>query len=540
MIRDIKIGMRSVLFFGLLGLITLALGVFSIVQLAKINDTADTLTLHRIPALSTAAELRRHTLRSQILINELSDAQNQQERNSLKQQLIVVESEYTEAEKRMEPLARSAEAKQLLDNVRRLHDAFMATLPELYRLSDAQNVAEALVYRRNTVIPAAQQLIATLDELGQFQLRRADEVNDQATQTYTNSRTALVTGIVITLALLCLLAFVYSRSLILPLHYAVKVARRVAGGDLTEQISDNHKDEAADMLRALADMQVQLRQTLSLISDSSQQLATTSEELSVVTNQSTQIVTEQSDQLEQAATAVTELTTAIEEVARNANSTSDTAEVADEKTQLGQAKINETIKTIEALTSDIQRSADGVLKLAGNIKNIGSVLDVIRAIADQTNLLALNAAIEAARAGDSGRGFAVVADEVRALAYRTQESTKEIEQMINAVQAETNNAVDNMNSSNQRAASTLVVANDAGVAFSEITRLISQISDQNVTIASAAEEQTTVAREVDKNLVHIRDLSLQTAAGSNQTNASSAELAKLAEQLNELVLQFKI
>lgn len=540
MIRDIKIGMRSALFFGFLGLITLALGVFAIIQLAKINNSTDVLALHRIPALSTATELRRHTLRSQILITELSDAQNQQERNSLKQQLIVVESEYNDAEKRMAPLARSAEAKLLLDNVRRLHDAFMATLPELYQLSDTQSVAEALAYRRSTVLPAAQQLIIELDKLGEFQLRRADEVNEQATQTYTNSRTALVIGIVITLALLCLLAFVYSRSLILPLHYAVKVARRVAGGDLTEQISDNHKDEAADMLRALADMQGQLRQTLSLISDSSQQLATTSEELSVVTNQSTQIVTEQSDQLEQAATAVTELTTAIEEVARNANSTSDTAEVADEKTQLGQAKINETIKTIEALTSDIQRSADGVIKLAGNIKNIGSVLDVIRAIADQTNLLALNAAIEAARAGDSGRGFAVVADEVRALAYRTQESTKEIEQMINAVQAETNNAVDNMNSSNQRAASTLVVANDAGVAFSEITRLISQISDQNVTIASAAEEQTTVAREVDKNLVHIRDLSLQTAAGSNQTNASSAELAKLAEQLNELVLQFKI
>lgn len=344
MIRDIKIGMRSALFFGLLGLITLALGVFAIVQLAKINDSTDVLTLHRIPALSTATELRRHTLRSQILVTELSDAQSQQERNSIRQELSTVESEYTEAEKRMEPLARSAEAQQLLNNVRRLHDAFTSTLPELYRLSDAQNTAEALTYRRNTVLPAAEQLIAELDKLGVFQLRRADEINNQATKTYTNSRTALITGIVVTLALLSLLAFVYSRSLLLPIHYAVKVARRIAGGDLTEQISDNHKDEAADMLRALADMQTQLRQTLRLIGDSSQQLATTSEELSVVTNQSTQIVTEQSDQLEQAATAVTELTTAIEEVARNANSTSDTAEVADEKTQLGPANKNNTGK----------------------------------------------------------------------------------------------------------------------------------------------------------------------------------------------------
>ena len=540
MIRNMRIGVRSALAFGVLGVITFILGVFSIVQLAKINAITDALSLHRIPALSTATELRRDILRSQILITELSDAQNQQERDDVKRQMTAITTEYDESEKIMYSLAHSSEAKEIVSRVASLHDAFTTTLPQLYKLSDEQNIAEALAYRRNIVMPAAELLSAEVDKLGEFQRLRANQINDQATLTYSNSRSAVIFSIIVTLILLSALAFFYSRSVTQPLSYAVAAAKRVASGDLTEDISDDHNDEAADMLRALAAMQGQLRQTLTLISDSSQQLAATSEELSVVTNQSSQTMSQQSNQLEQAAAAVNQLTAAIEEVARSASSTSDNAEVADEKAQLGQAKINETIKIIEQLTTDIQHSASGVTTLAGNVKNIGSVLDVIRAIADQTNLLALNAAIEAARAGESGRGFAVVADEVRALAHRTQESTKEIEKMIQLVQSETDRAVTNMNNSNQRAESTLLMANDAGQAFNEITRLIGQISDQNVTVASAAEEQTSVAREVDKNLTYILDLSAQTAEGANQTSASSLDLSRLAEQLNNLVLKFKI
>ena len=540
MIRNIKIGMRSALAFGILGLITLILGIFSIVQLSQLNSIADVISLHRIPALTTAVELERYSLHTQLLITEVSDAKTQQERNDIQQLLNTEERNYKNAEKRMEALVRSAEAQELLNNVMRLHDDFTATFTELFRRYEQQDMEGALAFRRSKIMPAADKLILELEKLSQYQILRANQINDQATQTYLNSKTALIIGIVITLVLLSVIAFFYSRSLLLPLRYAVAVAQRVANGNLTEQISDSHSDEASEMLKALAEMQNQLRTTLSQIGGSSQQLATTSEQLTVVTNQSTQIATQQRDQLEQAATAVNELTAAIEEVARSANSTSDNAEVADEKAQLGQAKINETIETISSLVSEIQNSAAGVTTLAANIKNIESVLDVIRAIADQTNLLALNAAIEAARAGESGRGFAVVADEVRALAHRTQESTKEIEQMIQSVQAETSQAVVNMNNSNKLAEGTLLVANEAGSAFSEITSLISQISNQNITVASAAEEQTTVAREVDKNLVYIRDLSVQSSDGSAQTNASSTELAKLAEQLNKLVLRFTL
>lgn len=237
---------------------------------------------------------------------------------------------------------------------------------------------------------------------------------------------------------------------------------------------------------------------------------------------------------------MTELTTAIEEVARSAASTSRDSEIANDKARQGQERVNHTVQTIQALDSELQLSRQGIEKLAVSVTNIGSVLDVIRAIAEQTNLLALNAAIEAARAGDSGRGFAVVADEVRALAHRTQESTKEIERMMHAVQTETQNTVAGMNSCSNKATETLQIAQQAGEALQLIAEAIGQISDQNLTIASAAEQQATVAREVDRNLVNIRDLSLQTSAGANETQASSAELARLAQTLSELVNHFRV
>lgn len=167
--------------------------------------------------------------------------------------------------------------------------------------------------------------------------------------------------------------------------------------------------------------------------------------------------------------------------------------------------------------------------------NIGRVLDVIRSIAEQTNLLALNAAIEAARAGEAGRGFAVVADEVRALAHRTAQSTEEIEIMVAGIQSGTTEAVLSMSRNSDRTQSTLELANAAGDSLTQITESISQSNERNLVIASASEEQAQVSREVDRNLVNIRDLSTQSAAGANQTSAASNELSRLAVDLSGMV-----
>jgi len=259
-----------------------------------------------------------------------------------------------------------------------------------------------------------------------------------------------------------------------------------------------------------------------------------------VTEDSTRALQQQSDEVEQAATAVNQMTAAVEEVARNAVSTSQASRQTDEIAHHGRAQVQRTVDSISQLTDDVTSTSAQVEHLAGDVRNIGQVLEVIRAIAEQTNLLALNAAIEAARAGDAGRGFAVVADEVRALAHRTQQSTQEIESMINTIEQGSASTVDAMRNSNQRAHSTLDVALASGQALDEITQAITAINERNLVIASASEQQAQVAREVDRNLVNIRDLSAQTSAGANQSNAASQDLANLAVELNVLVTQFKL
>lgn len=287
-------------------------------------------------------------------------------------------------------------------------------------------------------------------------------------------------------------------------------------------------------------MQSNLKGTVQQIADASNQLASAAEELTAVTEDSTRGLVRQNDEIQQAATAVNEMTAAVEEVARNAASTSQISSQTAEDALKGQKQVQQAVTAINTVTEEITDSTQRVEALAGQIHDITKVLDVIRGIAEQTNLLALNAAIEAARAGEQGRGFAVVADEVRALAHRTQTSTGEIEAMISRVRSGADDAVQAMGKSQNLVRSTQLLATEAGLALERISKGVSQINEQNLVIASAAEEQAQVAREVDRNLVNIQDLSTQTAAGANQTSASSHELSQLAISFNTLVGQFRL
>jgi methyl-accepting chemotaxis protein len=322
------------------------------------------------------------------------------------------------------------------------------------------------------------------------------------------------------------------------LTVALKATERITGGDLSQSIDSLGTDEPARLLHALQHMQEGLRSTVRQVVNSAERLAATAGELSTVTESATHGLHRQNGELDQAATAVTELTTAIEEVARNAVSASQASQSADQRSRQGRERVGQTVGAIESLAGDIEHTAGALQSLASEIDDIGSVLDVIHGIAEQTNLLALNAAIEAARAGESGRGFAVVADEVRALAQRSQESTKQIEKIIVSVQKGSLDALGSMQNSDEKTRKTLEVAREAGIALDVIAEAIVQINERNLSIASATEEQSHVAREVDSNLINIRDVSTQASNGANQTHASSRELAVLADELNTMVKHF--
>ncbi|WP_460046968.1 methyl-accepting chemotaxis protein [Pseudomonas sp. S2_H01] len=234
------------------------------------------------------------------------------------------------------------------------------------------------------------------------------------------------------------------------------------------------------------------------------------------------------------------MTSTVLEVARNAEEASEAAQQADQQAREGDKVVSDAITQIERLATEVNNStlAMGQLKLESD--KIGGVLDVIKSVSQQTNLLALNAAIEAARAGEAGRGFAVVADEVRSLAQRTQESTEEIEVLIAALQNGTQQVVGTLDASRSLSDSSVELSRRAGTALEHITRTVSTIQNMNQQIATAGEEQTVVADQINRSVINVRDVSEQTAAASEETAASSVELARLGAQLQAMVGKFRV
>lgn len=536
--RNLNVSSRAALGFGFIGFIVLALGLFALKQMSSIRDEAGEVSNQWLPSITALGKLNEHTLRLRIhALRVLADRANLEEGRATVDQFLAdlkpVEEAYAET-------IFMPEERSIYERYLNARQRFELVLHEIQQLESSGQLEEAVLktsQQLNTVASTMSQIIRELIEYNTTQASLSAQASNKL---FSNARIMMIATIITAGILTWLLAWMFTRSIVRPLSQAVVIAECVAGGDLRQSIEIEGKDEPARLLMALKSMQNNLRETVQRIADSSNQLASAAEELNVVTESSTRDLQKQNDEIELAATAVNEMTSAVDEVASNAVATSEASRQSDETTQRGRQQVIQTVDSISLLASDVTSTATEVERLAIQIRDISKVLEVIRSIAEQTNLLALNAAIEAARAGSAGRGFAVVADEVRALAHRTQQSTQEIEQIISTVQLGSNKAVQAMQTSNHRAGSTLELARAAGDALDEIARAISQINERNLVIASAAEQQAQVAREVDRNLINIHDLSMQSAAGANQTNAASQELASLAIELNGLVEHFKL
>ncbi|RON49685.1 methyl-accepting chemotaxis protein [Pseudomonas frederiksbergensis] len=539
-IRSLNIAPRASLGFGLLALMVFGLGAFALLQMSNMRAQSDQVDNNWLPSVMSVGDmsqdmLRLRALTMRLLINRDPGAlaQNVSKLNELKGVL-------GDAQQRYNALIVLPEERSLFDRFKASEQKYLNFQGQVMNLSAQGRIEEAAVIVNGEMSPLADEIAVTLKSLVELNKHQANLATEAARLVFSHSRVWV--GVMVGLAALMTigLALLLTRSIVLPLSQSLRVAEVVAAGDLTGDIHISGRDEPARLLHALKSMQQNLRDTIRRISDSSSQLASASEELSCVTEDATRGLHQQSLEIEQAATAVNQMTAAVEEVASNAVATSEASRESDRIAQHGRAQVQQTVLSIESLADDVTANASQVEDLAQKVYGISKVLDVIRSIAEQTNLLALNAAIEAARAGDAGRGFAVVADEVRALAHRTQQSTQEIEQMISGIQQGTDSAVSSMQQSNSRARSTLEVAKAAGVALEEIASAFTLINERNIVIASASEEQAAVAREVDRNLMNIRDLALQTSAGANQTSAASQELSRLAVDLNTMVARFSV
>ncbi|WP_439862414.1 methyl-accepting chemotaxis protein [Pseudomonas antarctica] len=539
-LRHLNIAPRAFLGFAFIALLVVLLGVFAVSRMTQIRQSSMDMSATQLPSVTFLGNITENVLRLRILSFRVLVNREPASLQEAETRIGVLVDKVKTAQAGYSATPAGTEEAALYKTFVNTLDNYFKAQAEMLALSKQGKVDEMRTLINTRIKEGTDQMGEQLNKLIAINLADAKQADTDAGASYQGAITGVIIFSVVAALLTVLLAWLLTRSIVTPLRKAVEVAETIAAGNLSKTIEDDGKDEPARLLGALAAMQGNLRQTIQHIAGSATQLASAAEELSAVTEEASKGLQQQNNEIDQAATAVNEMTAAVEEVARNAVSTSEASSESNKAAREGRDRVVETVGAIQTMTQDVQNTSVLIEGLASQGRDIGKVLDVIRAIAEQTNLLALNAAIEAARAGEAGRGFAVVADEVRALAHRTAQSTQEIEKMVAGIQNGTGEAVQSMQQSNQRTHTTLEMARAAGVALEQITQSISLINERNLVIASASEEQAQVSREVDRNLVNIRDLATQSAAGANQTSAASHELSRLAVDLNAMVARFVI
>ncbi len=393
-------------------------------------------------------------------------------------------------------------------------------------------------------LTAAEKDIINANKILNKQVELADKTTKETSEMVADavSSGSFQTSVILLISLIT--AVVISRftliSITRPLAQVNDILNVVASGDLSKNLDENGGDEFAVLAKNLNKVIESLRTLIQGVISRSTQLAAAAEETSAVTAQSTTSIEEQRNQVEQAATATTEMSSTSQSMLSSVNDALNDIKHADDEAQHVKSISLENKQTIELLANEVESAAQVINKLQQDSASIGGILDVIRGIAEQTNLLALNAAIEAARAGEQGRGFAVVADEVRTLASRTQESTQEINNMIEVLQSGAEKAVAVMETGKNQATECVSQADAAVQALETITDAVHQAHDKATQVSTAADEQSVVAHEISVNLESIVAIAEETTEGAQQTATSSGEVAKLAEELQQSVQEFKV
>ncbi len=372
-------------------------------------------------------------------------------------------------------------------------------------------------------------------------VNQAYAAEDQSMQTQLQHSTLLIIGSSALALLVGLIAaWVITRLIVAPLRAVIAVAQQIASGDLSGRMEISRRDEIGQLMQAMQQMGNSLSQMVSGLQAGIEQLASSAHSLSSVTEQTTAEVSNQKDETEQVATAMNQMTATVHDVARNAEQAAQAAQTADAKVDSGQQVVRMSLQRIELLATSSNSASASIESLSAQIQNIGTVLSVIQSVAEQTNLLALNAAIEAARAGEQGRGFAVVADEVRALAKRTQQSTEEIERLVSTLRSAAQSSVQQIQQSGELVKLAVSDALETEGALGSIATAVSLIQQMNQQIAAAAEEQSSVAEEINRSVTSIRASADHSALSMQGNAASSIQLAQLGAQLKGMVGHFRL
>ena len=393
-------------------------------------------------------------------------------------------------------------------------------------LAQEKTVYEQLHQRAAQVVERVDQAYVAEDQSMQAELKK------NSLLIIGSSALALLVGLIA--------AWVITRLIVAPLRSVIRVAQQIAAGDLSATIEVTRRDEIGQLMQAMQQMGAGLSSIVSGLQAGIEQLASSAQSLSAVTEQTNLEVSSQKEETEQVATAMNQMTATVHDVARNAEEAAQAAQTADGKVESGQQVVRQSMARIEQLADSATSASSSIESLSAEIQNIGTVLSVIKSVAEQTNLLALNAAIEAARAGEQGRGFAVVADEVRALAKRTQQSTEEIERLVSALRSAAQSSVQQIQNSGELVKLAVSDALQTESALGSIAAAVSLIQQMNQQIAAAAEEQSSVAEEINRSVTSIRASADQSSLAMQGNAASSIELAQLGVELKGMVGHFRL
>lgn len=540
------ISQRLYLGFGLVLALMLAITLVGVVKVSSIDATLtqvnDVDTRKQRFAINFRGSVhdRAIAIRDAVLVTSASD------RREFLRQLEELDAFYQESAQSMDRLLSRANGvtereKQLLSDIQAIERQTLGLTKQTLQLLKQDELSSARNLVLQEVSPAYSRWLAAINAFIDYQ---EEEIQEQVN--FVRSETggfqtlmlivaaiALVIGTLVSIRLVSTL----SRTIGGEPEVAARVIRRIASGDLTQNIKTRHPDS---IMGAVATMTQQLSEIIKGVTATADTLAQSAGNMSETARRNQELVESQREQTDQGAAAINQMSATVQEVAGHTADAANLAQSANDETVSGGEEVKRTLTSIDELAKQIERAGAVIDQLSVDSTEIGTVLEVIETIAEQTNLLALNAAIEAARAGDHGRGFAVVADEVRALASRTQESTRDIQQRIEKMQASAQGAVEVMEQGRIKAAESVDQARRAGRSLEVIQGSVTDINDMNAQIASAAEQQSSVAEEINRNFSSITEASVEAAAGMQQNVAASQELSELSCRLQDSVKQFKV
>jgi len=548
-LNDLSIKTRLILLSGSLLITCLLVGGLGIIGMQRADVSLNTLHSKDMKHTLHLGEVLEHLgqARIQMLLALQHDPGNP---NSVyhKHPISYHLDQLTSDRKQMQEEWESIPHNDLDHEEHALADAFEAALQSYYdeavspaiaalRQSDYETAVQIATNKAQPLFSKAQQTAA---ELLAMQQRESQELAEAAHERYAQG--LVVFGLVIGIGLLLAgwITLATIRGITRTLHSLDSTAGALAKGRLTARAEASGKDELAHAARAFNAVGEKFQHTVVQVSNAINQLAAAAEETAIITTQTTQGIQKQRAETDQVAHSIAAMNTSVHEVAQSAGNAAAAAESAEQASSSGSRVVERTRNTIQSLADEVNQASQVIGQLKQDSEQIGSILDVIRGVAEQTNLLALNAAIEAARAGEQGRGFAVVADEVRTLASRTQESTQEIQHMIERLQNGAQQAVQVMETGRTRAEAGVSQAADAEQALGQITEAVDRINSMNAQIATASQQQSAVAEEIDRNVANISAVADQTATGAEQIATAGQEIAQLAERLRNSVAAFQV